>query len=187
MADFFFRSQRALKNDHPRSFSGGIALASLIMSLWLIWFFKAPISVYETSISARLEIAGLSKEDPKTIQAAVVTPQPTLIAEFLPSRGSKRIRPGQKARLWTTNPAGREYGYISTQVIGIRKRNLDGHLWAEIAVDEQALSFLPLSIDLSGLVEVEVERKTPACLVFGSASFHTKGLQPIQIESRHAQ
>jgi membrane fusion protein (multidrug efflux system) len=51
----FAQSTRALAADRPRRALLGVALAAFILGPWLLWFFRAKVTVYETSEKARLE------------------------------------------------------------------------------------------------------------------------------------
>ncbi|HEX2571151.1 MAG TPA: HlyD family efflux transporter periplasmic adaptor subunit [Polyangia bacterium] len=52
----FERTLRSLERDTPRPLQLGIGLAALGLTLWMLWLFYAPISVYAISQSARVEV-----------------------------------------------------------------------------------------------------------------------------------
>ncbi len=56
MASTFFRSVRSLEADNSRRSYLGLALATLLLGAWLIWFFVARVSVYAVSDKAELEV-----------------------------------------------------------------------------------------------------------------------------------
>ena len=52
----FDRTLRSLERDTPRPIQLGIGLAALGLTLWTLWLFYAPISVYAISQNARVEV-----------------------------------------------------------------------------------------------------------------------------------
>jgi multidrug resistance efflux pump len=56
MASPFLRSVRSLESDNFRGWAWGLAVVSILLALWLVWFFNARVSVYAVSDSADLEV-----------------------------------------------------------------------------------------------------------------------------------
>lgn len=56
MATPFLRSERVLESDNFRGWTAGLLVVSLLLALWLVWFFHAQVSVYAVSDSADLEV-----------------------------------------------------------------------------------------------------------------------------------
>jgi multidrug resistance efflux pump len=56
MANPFLRSERSLESDNVRGWAWGLAVVSILLALWLVWFFNARVSVYAVSDSADLEV-----------------------------------------------------------------------------------------------------------------------------------
>jgi multidrug resistance efflux pump len=56
MASTFFRSVRSLEADNSQRSYLGLALAALLLTAWMIWFFLARVSVYAVTNKAELEV-----------------------------------------------------------------------------------------------------------------------------------
>jgi multidrug resistance efflux pump len=56
MASTFFRSVRSLDADNSQRSYLGLALATLLLAAWMIWFFLARVSVYAVTNKADLEV-----------------------------------------------------------------------------------------------------------------------------------
>ncbi len=60
MASTFFRSVRSLDADNSQRSYLGLALASLLLAAWMIWFFLARVSIYAVTNKADLEVIVVS-------------------------------------------------------------------------------------------------------------------------------
>jgi membrane fusion protein (multidrug efflux system) len=56
MASPFSRSERFLKSDRFHGAAWGLLLVAILLGLWLLWFFRARVTVYAVSDSAELEV-----------------------------------------------------------------------------------------------------------------------------------
>lgn len=56
MTSPFFRSERILKSDTFDRGAWGLLIAGLLMCLWLVWFFRARVTVYAVSDTADVEV-----------------------------------------------------------------------------------------------------------------------------------
>lgn len=96
-----------------------------------------------------------------------VVPQGELkaIAELAPASALGRVRPGQRARVVLESFPAAQYGELPATVVRVASEPSDGRIRVELALRPDRRSRLPLQHGLPGLVEVEVERVTPAVLV----------------------
>ena len=102
--------------------------------------------------------------------AAIVPPgELRAIARFSPLTGPGRIQPGQRALLRLDGFPWAQYGTVQAVVSRVAKEPRDGHIRVELAVRTNAASAIPLQHGLTGTVEVQVERASPATLILRAA------------------
>lgn len=87
------------------------------------------------------------------------------IAELAPAAALGRVRPGQRARIVLDSFPAAQYGELPATVVRVASEPRDGRIRVELALRPDRRSRLPLQHGLPGLVEVEVEKVTPATLV----------------------
>ena len=99
---------------------------------------------------------------------AVVVPAGELraVAQFAPGTALGRIRPGQPARLRLDGFPWPQYGSIPAKVQSVANEPNAGRLRVEFALQPDRVSLIPAQHGLSGSVEVQVERLSPARLVW---------------------
>ncbi|MCC6900462.1 MAG: HlyD family efflux transporter periplasmic adaptor subunit [Polyangiaceae bacterium] len=91
------------------------------------------------------------------------------VADFAPATAVGRIAAGQRARVrlhgfpWTT------HGMVQAKVVRVGSEAREGRVRVELELDPPARPVIVLDHGLSGTVEVEVERVTPAELVLRTA------------------
>lgn len=91
------------------------------------------------------------------------------VADFAPATAVGRIHPGQSARVrlhgfpWTT------HGMVRARVVRVGSEARDGRVRVELDVEPPSRPLVVLEHGLSGTVEIEVERVTPAELVLRTA------------------
>jgi multidrug resistance efflux pump len=87
------------------------------------------------------------------------------------SRALGRIAPGQQARLRLDGFPSTQFGSVSATVARVANEPLDGLIRVEFALDLD--STLPVAIEhgLTGSIEVELERVSPAVLVLRAAGY----------------
>lgn len=90
------------------------------------------------------------------------------IAEFAPSSAIGRIRPGQKARLRLDGFAWTEYGQMSAIVSRVAGEPRSGRVRVELTVAPSSAPMIPSQHGLPGVVEIEIERISPAELALRS-------------------
>lgn len=72
MADPFVQSLTLLEGDRPRRALGAMGLAGVLLAGWCAWFFGAPVTLYESSLQARLEVATASHPLQASVSGIVV-------------------------------------------------------------------------------------------------------------------
>jgi membrane fusion protein (multidrug efflux system) len=102
---------------------------------------------------------------------AAVVPEGDLkiVADFLPPLALGRIRAGQPARLRLDSFHWAQYGSIDATVISVASEAHNGRVRVELRVAPEPLAVIPLQHGLTGALEVEVDRVTPAALVLRTA------------------
>ena len=88
-----------------------------------------------------------------------------VIAEFPPASALGRIRPDQSARVNLKGFPSIQYGHLPATVARVAGESRNGRIRVELDAHPAPGSRLPLQHGLPGMVEVEVERVTPAVLV----------------------
>jgi membrane fusion protein (multidrug efflux system) len=91
-----------------------------------------------------------------------------IVAEFAVPRALGRIRPGQPAELRLFGFPWLQYGSVAARVLSAATESRTGQVRVELAV-ERAPPRIPLEHGLPGVVEVEIERVSPATLVLRAA------------------
>ncbi|MFO1353105.1 MAG: hypothetical protein U1F68_21480 [Gammaproteobacteria bacterium] len=151
MAIPFARSTRSLNADHYHFTLIGTVVAILLLCAWCIWFFFAQVTFFESSQEAR----GSDGE--------------TLVARF-PKDHLHRIARGQHALFRPDGSAGRTPVYPALVLSVDRDTPSE---WGEVTLRLRARAPEPNNPSgaLTGRVEIEVERISPATIVMRSAGF----------------
>ncbi len=92
-----------------------------------------------------------------------------VVAEFAPDRALGRIQPGQPAKLRLAGFSWVQYGSVPATVDRVGKEPQNGTVRVELTLDEPDAFPVALSHGLPGMLEVEVERISPAALVLRAA------------------
>lgn len=92
-----------------------------------------------------------------------------VVAEFAPEQALGRIQPGQAAKLRLSGFSWVQYGSVPATVSRVGKEPQDGRVRVELALDEPDGFPVALNHGLPGILEVEVERISPAALVLRAA------------------
>ena len=99
-----------------------------------------------------------------TLGAIIPAGDLKVAAHFLPRVALGRIQPGQPARLRLEGFPWTQYGSVAATVVKVADEPRDGRIRVELAIQDRPAS-IPLQHGLPGVVEVEVERVSPATLV----------------------
>jgi len=98
-----------------------------------------------------------------------------IVAALRPEDALGRVRPGQSARFRLRGFPWIQFGSIPARVASLASESLDGGVRVELSV-ERALDFpVTLQHGLPGLLEIEIERVSPATLVLRSAGAMVSG------------
>jgi len=92
-----------------------------------------------------------------------------IVAEFSPPAAFGRIHSGQAARVRLDGFPWTQYGTIAAEVRNVANEVRDGRVRVELRVQSNSQTSIPLQHGLPGTVEVEVEKLSPATLVFRTA------------------
>lgn len=98
-----------------------------------------------------------------------------VIADFAAASALGRVRLGQEARLRLDGFPWTQYGMVSATVHRVASEPRAGRLRVELEVDDAGATRVPLRHGLTGTVEVEVERISPAGLLLRTLG---KALRP---------
>ena len=91
------------------------------------------------------------------------------VADFAPEMALGRIRPGQPARMRVHGFPWTQYGTVPARVSSVASELRDDKVRVELEILPQPDSLIPITHGLPGSIEVDVERTTPAHLVFRAA------------------
>lgn len=92
-----------------------------------------------------------------------------LVAYFAPSSALGWVHPGQRARFRLEAFPWTEYGVINATVSRVSNEPRDGGVRVDLAIQRDSASAIPLEHGLPGVVEIEVDRASPAALLFRAA------------------
>lgn len=157
MADSFHRVNRSLRADSGRRSTLLLLTALLLLGVWVCWTFQARVTRYEISDSARLE---LDSTRPGMLRA---------IAEFPPSAALDNVHPGQPATVRLAGFSAARYGMFPARVSRVAGEIRDGHLSVELALNSVSARRVQFQSGLPAIVEIEIERVSPAALILRSA------------------
>jgi len=112
---------------------------------------------------ADLRVGSVVREGDK-LGAVVPGGQLRIVAEYPPSAVLGRIRAGQSARLRLEGFPWTEYGKVAATVASVGSEPRSGQVRVELTIDPNPNSRIPLQHGLPGMIEVEVDRVSPAAL-----------------------
>jgi multidrug resistance efflux pump len=110
-------------------------------------------------------------------QLAIILPNDELhvVAEFNPATAMGRLHPGQHGILRLQAFPWAQFGTVSTHVSRVASEISDGKVRVELTVDRAQHLRIPVQHGLPGLLEVEIERTSPATLILRSAGNMVNG------------
>ena len=150
----FSRSIRSLEIDSYRASRVGMLLAILIMILIFLWFFLAKITIYE--FSSQLEFIGNDR-----------------ISAVFPEEPIKKIKTGQPAIVNLDLGPDLPRASLPAFVIDLDKDQGT----VELIIISEQLQQIPLSEDITGQVQVEIEYVTPATLIRRASGMYVNDSQ----------
>jgi membrane fusion protein (multidrug efflux system) len=124
---------------------------------------RAPITGHLGEVAALQPGAVVRQGD----TLGMVLPAGTLrvVASFLPAIALGRVQPGQPARLRLDGFPWAQYGSLTGAVTRVATETRDGVIRVELRLTHERSTTIPLQHGLPGMVEIEVERVSPATLV----------------------
>ena len=133
---------------------------------------KLRLRVIRAPISGR--IGELAELHPGTVVAegqrlASIVPEGgvRIVAEYVPAASLGRIREGQRGQLRLDGFPWMKYGVIDGRVTRVGSEHHEGRVRVELAVIPNPRSRIPIEHGMPGVVEIEIERESPASLVLG--------------------
>lgn len=157
----FSRTIRSINTDSFRMSVAGLAVALVILSAWMAWFFLARVSVYKVSPKAWVtgEETVTSQFFPNARRSGKI--RKAGIAAQFPAGDLSDIRPGQMATLYLKG-TGRVWPLPAkvTDVVSDRDQPLV-RLSVRVNADSQA----PLRKGNTGEVKIAVRHVSPAVMV----------------------
>lgn len=92
-----------------------------------------------------------------------------VVAGFQPGHALGRLRPGQPARVRLEGFPWSQYGTVAAVVSSVGSEVRDGRVRVELHLPPNGRPSIPLQHGLPGMVEVDVDRASPAVLVLRAA------------------
>jgi membrane fusion protein (multidrug efflux system) len=117
---------------------------------------------------ALVRAGGVVKEGER-LGAVIPAGQIRVVAEFLPAAAIGRIRAGQSARMRPEGFPWTQYGVLEATVRRVANEPRSGRIRVELDVVPKPDSRIPMQHGLPGTLEIQVERASPASLVFRAA------------------
>jgi hypothetical protein len=161
VANPFSRTTRSLQADGHRSTLLGLLTVILLLIVWGGWFFAARIPIYQTS--ENVQLTGAQR-----------------VTALFPSGTLDRIKRGQAANFYPEGAVWAQAGPIPAIVTGVSPDPTADQARVELALRLDRSLPVPLQQGLKGRVEIELERVSPASLVFRSGGL----VNPSTIQNR---
>jgi hypothetical protein len=150
---------RSLELDGLHSTLVVLLVGALLLLGWLAWFFFAEVSLYAVTAAARLEVGR---------EAQSVSGQVIIVAEFEPPEALGRVRPDQRGRFHLEGSPWVQYRAVRATVARVATETENGKIRVELDVEEAPDFPVTLQHGLTGTLEIEVEKVSPANLVLRS-------------------
>lgn len=166
MSTSFTRSIRTLHETNQRAPIWRTAIASALFLAWLGWLLFAQIPVYETADTLQL-----------------LSPQRA--TALLPPDGLVHVQPGQPARIRLDDFAWIEYGLLHATVTSVDSQIRNGRIQIELTLNDAAN--IPLQRGLTGQVEIETDKLSPAALLIRAAGQIISGANTGETTSEAAE
>lgn len=124
---------------------------------------RAPITGYLGEVATLQPGAVVRQGD--TLGVVLPVGALRVVAHFLPAIALGRVQPGQPARLRLDGFPWAQYGSLAATVTSVATEARDGVIRVELQLPPETPTAIPLQHGQPGMVEVEVERISPATLV----------------------
>ena len=163
MSNTFSRTMRSLSADSYTTSLVWLGISLLLLIFWCLWFFTAKVTIYKTSIKARLtKDERITANFPHGAFRVQEIRQNRVIAEF-PAEDMPDIRPGQSAEIYLDGDEGKKAGTLHafvTEIAYIKGKPIV-ELFTVLNVD----SPIRLREGLTGKVMVKTRYTSPAAMV----------------------
>lgn len=171
MSNTFSRTTRSLSADNYTASMIGISISLMLLIMWCIWFFSAKVTIYKTSVTARLtKDERISASFPNDAFRVQEIRQNRMIAEFS-AEDMADIRPGQSADIYLDGNAGKRFGMLQAVVTDITRVKEKSQVELFTLLDIN--SPIRLREGMTGKVMVKARYISPARLVMQiSGLFH---------------
>ncbi len=107
-----------------------------------------------------------------------------MVAELAAASALGRVRLGQRAQMRLDGFPWTQYGTLAAEVRRVATEPRDGRLRVELEIDADAAARLPVRHGLTGTVEIEVERLSPALLLLRTLGKAVEGRDEGRVEGR---
>ncbi|MBF0103433.1 MAG: hypothetical protein HQK77_21230 [Desulfobacterales bacterium] len=168
MANPFVRTMRSFEADSYYSSLIGLVVSMVLLIMWLMWFFSAPISVYKTSLYAIITSQEAVKTDFPSGLFGIVHRMETkrgryIQAEF-PIEAQGSIKRGQKAAFMIMDKKNnqKKLPAIVTKVVSHINEN---KIKVELMAFMDKKMFQDIKSGTTGKVFIETSHETPASMV----------------------
>ncbi len=164
MSNTFSRTMRTLSADNQH---WSVIIASCLivfLSVWLAWFFMARITLYE--VSGRAQLSDITTPQfGKTAEEA----QPFRVTAQFPEDALGRVQPGQAARLRLDAYTWPQYGSLPLMVDEVKVEAGASFVSVSLVPSGEEMLTMPLQGGMTGTVEVEIDKLSPAALALRAA------------------
>lgn len=161
MSIAFTNSLRSLQGDRNRGSQVALVLAGLLFLGWLVWFFLAPVTLYETGQIVQTSSDGV------------------VVAHF-PGTAQARLQPGQAVQLQFTGAT--QDATLPATVADIAAGPTNDQLQVTLYADMDDPNAAVLQNGLTGQASVAVEKTSPARL-FLRATGYGVDTPPVTLDS----
>ena len=127
-----------------------LVLIAALMVAWLAWFFLASLPLFEITNTAELA-------------------SETRVVAYFPPAARIKVRPGQSAQLRLNDFTPTEYDSLVATVISVDDQVRDGRIQVVLHIPSSSAPAKLLQRGLTGTIEIEVERVSPAFLILRAA------------------
>ncbi len=161
MSTLFTRSLKQLQTEVGGRTVWPLLLITAVFALWLLWFLRAPITIFETSDSAELIAAH---------EAVAYFPPSALI----------NLQPGQSAHLRLHDFPWATYGIVPASVTNVVPDLRNGRIQVTLHLNPDPQTAIPLQRNLTGTIEVEVGNTSPSTMLLQAVGYRVAqiGSQP---------
>jgi len=157
----FTQTIRSMEKDHPKTIMILLSIASVILTIWNIWFFCAQITIYESSIQAK--VATYPEKIIPTFYGPGRTQQHKehIILASFPLRVKDHIFQGQKGLFFPISNEDERPGSIQAIVFEITINSEDSSVYVRLKTVEPLHSRIPIPAETKGLIKLVVDHITP--------------------------